>query len=86
MKEFKIKELGKLKYFLDIEVAHSWEGIFISQQKYITDLLMETGKLGCRPAEMPIEFNHRLGDTLEDSSISRLLSETCGETRLLVTH
>ncbi|KAK7406483.1 hypothetical protein VNO78_08110 [Psophocarpus tetragonolobus] len=31
--EFEIKTLGRLKYFLGIEVAHSKKGIFISQQK-----------------------------------------------------
>ena len=31
--EFEIKELGKLKYFLGIEVAYSVKGIFLSQQK-----------------------------------------------------
>ena len=30
-REFEIKELGRLKYFLSIEVAHSRRGIFISQ-------------------------------------------------------
>ena len=39
-KEFEIKELGKLKCFLGIEVAYSTQGIFISQQKYVTDLLV----------------------------------------------
>lgn len=48
-KEFEMKSLGRLKYFLGIEVAHSKKGIFISQQKYIIDLLMETGKLACKP-------------------------------------
>lgn len=43
-KEFEIKTLGKLKYFLRIDVAHSRKDIFISQQKYITDLLKETEK------------------------------------------
>ena len=31
VKEFEIKELGRLKYFLRIKMAHSKEGIFISQ-------------------------------------------------------
>lgn len=47
-KEFEIKTLGKLKYFLGIEVSHSKKGIFISQQKYIIDLLQETGKTACK--------------------------------------
>ena len=47
--------MGRLKYFLGIEVAHSREGIFISQQKYILDLLKETGMLGCKPTDTPIK-------------------------------
>ena len=31
--EFEIQYLGRLKYFLGIEVAHSKEGITISQHK-----------------------------------------------------
>ena len=30
--EFEIKELGKLKYFIGIEVAYSIQGIFISNK------------------------------------------------------
>ena len=70
-KEFEIKELGRLKYFLGIEVAHSRLGIFISQQKYITDLLKETGKLACRPASTPVDPNHKLGEAEEDSAVNR---------------
>ncbi|RVW38185.1 Retrovirus-related Pol polyprotein from transposon RE1 [Vitis vinifera] len=61
-KEFEIKALGRLKYFLGIEVAHSKQGIFISQQKYVTDLLKETGKTACKPASTPIDPNLRLGE------------------------
>ena len=52
-KEFEIKELGKLKYFLGIEVAYSTQWIFISQQKYVIDLLVEIGKIGCKPISTP---------------------------------
>lgn len=38
-KEFKIKELGRLKYFLGIEIAHSKKEIFLSQLKYVIDIL-----------------------------------------------
>ena len=70
-KEFEIKQLGRLKYFLGIEVAHSKQGIFISQQKYVTDLLKETGKLACKPADTPIDPNHKLGEALEDPMVDR---------------
>lgn len=69
--EFEIKELGNLKYFLGIEVARSKEGIFISQQKYVLDLLQETGMLGCRVIDTPIEQNHRTGADLEEGAVDR---------------
>lgn len=48
-KEFETKDLGKFTYFLGIELAHSKNGNFISQQKYIIDLLKVTKMLGCKP-------------------------------------
>ncbi|XP_074556441.1 uncharacterized protein LOC141812295 [Curcuma longa] len=59
-KEFQIKDLGVLKYFLGMEFARSKEGIFVNQRKYILDLLGETGLLGCKMVETPIEANLKL--------------------------
>jgi hypothetical protein len=56
---FDMKQLGDLKYFLGIEVARSKHGIFLSQRKYVLDLLTETGMLGCKPIDTPIEQNHK---------------------------
>ena len=60
-----------MKYFLGIEIAHLKHGIFISQQKYIVDLLKETGKLGCKPTKTTIEPNHRLGEAHEDVAVDK---------------
>ncbi|KAM2136099.1 hypothetical protein ACFX1R_005897 [Malus domestica] len=56
-----MKEFGELKYFLGIEVARSKHGIFLSQRKYVLDLLAETCMLDCKPVDTSIEQNHRLG-------------------------
>ena len=68
--EFEIKDLGKLKYFLGIEVAQSEKEIFISQQKYILDLLKETGMIGCKPCDTPIEPGQKL-DISEEEGVDK---------------
>ena len=70
-KEFEIKELGKMKYFLSIEVAYSTQGIFISQQKYVTDLLEKTGKIGCKPVSTLMDLNHKLGEAKEEPMVDK---------------
>jgi hypothetical protein len=59
-KDFEVKDLGQLRYFLGIKIARSPKGIVLSQWKYILDLLNKTGMLGCRPASTPINQNHKL--------------------------
>lgn len=61
-KEFEIKDLGQLRYFLGMEIARSRTSIMVSQRKYILDLLKDTGMSGCRTADTPIEVNAKLGD------------------------
>ena len=65
-----MKDLGQLKYYLSIEILRSKGGIFISQRKYILDLLATTGMVDCKHADTPIVANHGLqiikGEKLAD--------------------
>ena len=58
--DFQTKDLGKLKYFLGIEIAQSNSGVVMSQKKYVLDILEETGMLDCKPIDTPMDLNVKL--------------------------
>jgi Reverse transcriptase (RNA-dependent DNA polymerase) len=62
-KDFEMKNLGRLKYFLGIEVARSNQGISLSQRKYVLDLLAEVGLLDCKPIDTPVAPNNKLKES-----------------------
>ena len=68
--QFHIKDLGMLRYFLGIEVMRSKHGIFLSQRKYMLDLLFEIGKLGVKPCSSPMDPGVHL--TREDEKFEDL--------------
>jgi Reverse transcriptase (RNA-dependent DNA polymerase) len=76
-KEFEVKDLGQLRYFIRIEIARGAEGIVLSQRKYVLDLLAETGMLGCRPAVAPINQKFKLsaeaGEPVDRERYQRLV-------------
>jgi hypothetical protein len=57
---FLTKDLGKLRYFLGIEVARSKAGISLSQRKYTVNILQDTDYLGSKPVATPMEPNLKL--------------------------
>ncbi|KAK2981129.1 hypothetical protein RJ640_024832 [Escallonia rubra] len=52
--EFSIKDLGPLHYFLGIEVSYAQTGLFLSQRRYITDLLSKAGMTHSKPVLTPV--------------------------------
>lgn len=52
---FHMKDLGKIKYFLGIEISRGSEGMFLSQRKYALDIVAEAGLLRCKSVATPME-------------------------------
>ena len=57
---FHMNNLGQLRYFLGLKIARSEEGIFISQRKYVLDLLQEAGMRTCNSLKFPRTPNLKL--------------------------
>ena len=54
MKAFDMTDLGKMRFFLGIEVLQKPNGIFICQRKYATDVLKRFGMSDSKPVTSPI--------------------------------
>ena len=60
MKEYEMTDLGLMKYFLGIQVKQTKGGIFITQEKYIHDLLKKFILESCKPVSTPMALNEKL--------------------------
>jgi hypothetical protein len=59
-KEFAMSDLGKIKYFLGVEVIQDHHGIFINQKKYAYEVLERFGMLNSNSVKNPIVPGSRL--------------------------
>nr|GEV14321.1 ribonuclease H-like domain-containing protein [Tanacetum cinerariifolium] len=64
--KFMIKDLGKLKCFLGIEVINTDKGICLNQRKYVLDLLTNSGMLACQPARTPMMSKFSISNKATD--------------------
>ncbi|KAL8109829.1 hypothetical protein AgCh_025794 [Apium graveolens] len=60
--EYEMSMMGELSYFLVLQVSQISNEIFISQTKYIKDLLKKFGMVDCSPASNPISTALKLDE------------------------
>jgi histone deacetylase 1/2 len=77
-KEFALKDLGDLHYFLGIEVNKVSDGIILSQEKYASDILKRVGMSDCKSVNTPMSTSEKLsvheGDLLGPSDATQYRS------------
>jgi hypothetical protein len=59
-RDFALKDLGDLHYFLGIEVTKADHGILLSQQKYAMELLTRIGMTNCKSVHTPTSTSEKL--------------------------
>ena len=73
--QFKLKDLGDLKFFLGLEVVRTADGINLCQRKYTLEVLSDASMIGCKLARIPMDQNLKLskyeGKELKDPSSYR---------------
>lgn len=57
---FRIKDLGKLHYFLGMEVLYKDDGLIISQRKFVLDMLKNYKVAGLRSCTSPLDLAVKL--------------------------
>ncbi|GJR13483.1 uncharacterized mitochondrial protein-like protein [Tanacetum coccineum] len=59
--KFKMSAMGELKFFLGLQVLQKKDGIFLSQDKYVVDILKKFGYTDIRSANTPIDRENPWG-------------------------
>lgn len=59
-KKFEMSMMGELTFFLGLQVKQAQEGTFISQTKYVKDILKKFGMEDAKPIKTPMPTNGHL--------------------------
>ncbi|GKV48157.1 hypothetical protein SLEP1_g54985 [Rubroshorea leprosula] len=73
--KFSLKNLGQLDFFLGVEAIQTNSGLFLSQRRYIQDILQRTGMEKAKAASTPLSSTTTLrqlsGHSLTDPTVYR---------------
>lgn len=73
--DFPIKDLGPLNFFLSVEVSPCVAGLYLSQQRYVSDLLQRTNMVLAKPTTSPMlastPLSKLVGITMSDATLYR---------------
>jgi hypothetical protein len=74
---FEMYDLGIMNYFFGMEIHQCSSGIFVSQRKYVVDILKKFKRESCKEVATPLAQNEKIskndGEKLKDPSAFRSL-------------
>ena len=70
--EFEMSLLGELKFFLGLQVQQATDGIFLSQAKYLKQILKKYGMEDCKPVSTPMITRCNLSSHDDSPTVNQL--------------
>jgi hypothetical protein len=83
--EFEMYLLGELNFFLGLQICQRDKGIFISQTKYIREMLKKFGMEDCKPVSTPMQTSCKLRKDDESKDADQRLYRSMIGSLLYVT-
>ncbi|GJY56370.1 retrovirus-related pol polyprotein from transposon TNT 1-94 [Tanacetum coccineum] len=91
--KFKMSMMGKISFFLGLQISQSPRGIFINQSKYALESLKKYGFDSCDPVDTPMVEKSKLDEDKEGKAVdpshyrgsAYRKALTCGQKDLLVS-
>ena len=71
-KEFEMSMFGEVKFFVGLQIQQKKDGIYITQSKYIKEILKKFGMKDSRLVETPMSIRHKLSKKMIPSLQIRL--------------
>ncbi|GKD37166.1 ribonuclease H-like domain-containing protein [Tanacetum coccineum] len=78
-----LTDLGSLNYFLGISVTRDSSGMFLSQKKYVVEILECAGMVHCNPSQTPVDTESKLDTTSDVVSNPTLYRSLAGSLQYL---
>jgi hypothetical protein len=84
-REFEMSMIGELNFFLGFQVKQMDHGTFISQDKYLKDILKKFDIENCKPNKTPMTTNAHLNLDVEGKPVDQSLYRSMIESLLYLT-
>jgi hypothetical protein len=83
--EFEMSMIGELSYFLDLQIKQLKNETFVSQGKYIKDMIKKLGMEDAKEISTPIETNESLDSDTRGNMVEQKMYRSMIRTLLYVT-
>jgi hypothetical protein len=83
--EFEMSMIGELSYFLGLQIKQLKNGTFVSQGKYIKDMLKKFGMIDSKAISTPMGINGNLDSDASGNMVDQKLYRSMNGSLLYVT-